>query len=103
MAAASLRVEDGLDGASNFLSWKTTITLVLKECDLWKIMDKEVVPPTNLLALVAREKEIKVERVIFDSVKDHLIPHLSEKKTAKDMFDALVELFHSTNMNRNMV
>jgi hypothetical protein len=54
--------------------------------------------------LAAHEKkEIKVERVILDSVKDHLIPHLSEKKTAKEMFDSLVGLFQSTNMNRKMV
>jgi hypothetical protein len=39
----------------------------------------------------------------LDLVKDHLIPHLSEKKTTKEMFDALVGLFQSTNMNRNMV
>jgi hypothetical protein len=55
-------------------------------------------------ALEAHEKkEIKVERVILDSVKDHLIPHLSEKKMTKEMFDALVGLFQSTNMNRKMV
>jgi 2-phosphoglycerate kinase len=36
-------------------------------------------------------------------VKDHLIPHLFEKKMAKDMFDALVGLFLSSNMKRKMV
>jgi hypothetical protein len=67
-------------------------------------VDKVVVPPTDLTTLEAHEKkEIKVERVILDSVKDHLIPHLSKKKTTKEMFDALVGLFQSTNMNRKMV
>jgi hypothetical protein len=42
-------------------------------------------------------------RVILDAVKDHLIPHLSEKKTAKEMFDALVSLYQSENINRKMV
>ena len=57
-------------------------------------MEKVVSPPTYLTNLEAhKKKEIKVERVLLDSVKDHLIPHLSEKKTAKEMFDALVSLF----------
>jgi hypothetical protein len=36
-------------------------------------------------------------------MKYHLIPHLSKKKTTKDMFDVVVGLFHSTNMNMKMV
>jgi hypothetical protein len=27
--------------------------------------------------------------MIFDAIKDYLIPHVSEKKTTKEMFDAL--------------
>jgi hypothetical protein len=50
-----------------------------------------------------KKKEIKIERVILDSVKDHLIPHLSKKKTTKYMFDALAGLFERINMNTNMV
>jgi hypothetical protein len=34
MATASLRFEDRLDGASNFLSWKVRVTLLLEENDL---------------------------------------------------------------------
>jgi len=34
---------------------------------------------------------------------DNLIPHLSENNMAKEMFCALVSLFHNKNMNRNMV
>jgi hypothetical protein len=34
MAATPLRVEDRLDGSSNFLSWKAKVTLVLKEFNL---------------------------------------------------------------------
>jgi uncharacterized protein YehS (DUF1456 family) len=94
METTSLRVEDRLDGASNFLSWKSRVTLALKEYDLWEIVDKVVVPLTDPQALATHEKkEIKFERVILDLVKDHLIPHLSEKNMTKDMFDALVGLF----------
>jgi hypothetical protein len=94
METTPLRVEDRLDGASNFLSWKERVTLALKEYDLWELVDKVVAPlmdPTTLEA--HNKKEIKAKRVLLDSVKDHLIPHLSEKKMTKDMFDALVGLF----------
>jgi hypothetical protein len=93
MEKTQLRVEYRLDGASNFLSWKERVTLELKEYDLWELVDKVVVPPTNPVDLaVHHKKKIKVERVLLDSVKDHLIPHLMEKKMVKEMFDALVSL-----------
>jgi hypothetical protein len=104
METTSLRVEDRLDGASNFLSWKARVTFLLKEYDLWEIVDKVVPPPTDLQDLAAHEKkEIKSQWVILDAVKDHLIPHLSEKKMTKEMFDALVGLFQSDNLNRKMI
>jgi hypothetical protein len=61
-------------------------------------------PLIDLVALEAhRKKEIKVERVLLDFVKDPLIHHLTENKTSKEMFDSLVSLFQSNNMNRKMV
>jgi hypothetical protein len=42
MASTSLRVEDRLDGASNFLSLKARVTLALKEYYLWELVDKVV-------------------------------------------------------------
>ena len=67
-------------------------------------MDKVVAPPIDPTDLAVQlKKEIKAERVHLDSVKDNLIPHLSDKKMTKDMFDALIGLFHNTNMNNDMV
>ena len=40
--------------------------------------------------------------MILDGVKDHLIPHLAEKKTAEDMWDTLNQLFEAKNENRKM-
>jgi hypothetical protein len=47
METTSLRVEDRLDGASNFLSWKARVTFLLKEHDFWEIVDKVVPAPTD--------------------------------------------------------
>jgi hypothetical protein len=77
--------------------------LALKEYDCWELVDKVVAPLSDPADLeVHQKKEIKYKRGLLDSVKDHLISHLSEKKTTKEMFDALVGLFKSTNMNRKI-
>ena len=41
------------------------------------------------------------KRIIADSIKDHLIPHVSSIKTPKYMFDALTKLFEGKNINQN--
>jgi 2-phosphoglycerate kinase len=38
-----------------------------------------------------------------DGVKDHIIPHFSSKKTAKEMWEALVKLYQSHNQSRKML
>jgi hypothetical protein len=41
--------------------------------------------------------------VLLDSLKDHLISHISEKKTIKDMYDALVGLYQRGNTSHNLI
>jgi len=104
MATTTLIFEDRLDGASNFLSWKERVTLALKEDDIWQLVDKSFTPAIDPTTLYSHhKKEIKEERVLLYSVKDHLIPHLNEKNMTREMFDALVSLFQRKNMNRKMV
>ena len=42
------------------------------------------------------------KRIISDSIKDHLIPHVSSLKTPKAMFDSLTKMFEGKNINRKM-
>ena len=44
--AFDLRLEDRLEGASNFIPWKERTTLLLEECDLCDIVKKVVPNPT---------------------------------------------------------
>ena len=39
----------------------------------------------------------------MDVITNHLITHIFDKKTMKDMFDALVILYQSKNINRKMI
>ena len=41
-------------------------------------------------------------RIITDSIKDHLIPQVSSLKTPKAMFDSLTKLFEGNNINMKM-
>ena len=83
----SIRYEDRLDGISNYLPWKVGITVVLKEWKIWNFANTKMTKPTAKDELDEFEAlEARAQRVILDGVKDHLIPDLEEKKTAKDMW-----------------
>jgi hypothetical protein len=95
---AGLRYEDRLEGASNFSPWRERMALVLEEQGLWEIAEGKVAAPADPVQLAAHnKKDVKARRIIVDGVKDHIIPHLSGKKTTKDMWEALVKLYQSDN------
>ena len=61
------------------------------------------IPTLDPIALDLHEmKEARAQRIILDGVKDHLIPHLDEKQTTKEMWDALKGLYEAKNENRKM-
>jgi hypothetical protein len=103
MAASNLMFEDKLDGESNFLSWKARVTLLLKEHDLWEIIEKVFPQLKNETLKEAHEKDIKSHRVIMDALKDHLIIRLAEEQLVKKNFKTLVDFFQSDNMNMKMI
>ena len=45
---------------------------------------------------------MKEKRIIVDSIKNHLLPHVSSLKTPKQMFDVLSQLYEGKNINRKM-
>ena len=45
---------------------------------------------------------VKDKRIIVDSIKDHLIPHVSSFKTPKEVYDALINMFEGNNINWKM-
>ena len=98
--APGLRIEDRLDGVGIFCPWKAKIVLILHENELWGIVENSTTTPvvipaaTDIAALTTFNKlDIKAKRIILDAIKDHVIPHLSEKKKAKEMREALMKLY----------
>ena len=99
----SIRYEDRLDGISNYIPWKVRIIAVLKEWKISSFASTKVTNPTNMDALEEFESlESISQRVILDRVKDHLIPHLEEKKTSYYIWDALKKKFKEKNENQKM-
>jgi hypothetical protein len=89
-----LKLEDRLEGETNFWSWKAKVLLLLEENDLREYVESVFVAPNDLQELAAqKKKEVKAKRVFLESIKDHLIPHIAENTSSKDMYDALVGLF----------
>ena len=49
-----------------------------------------------------KNKLVMENRIIVDSIKDHLISHVSSFKTPKEVFDALTKMFEGKNINQKM-
>jgi len=101
--SASTKLVEKLEGIDNFRVWKCRIGLILAENDLAKFMKEEVEEPEDVVEKAKHQKDsIRAQRIIADSIKDHLIPYVSSKKTPKEMFDSLRKLYEGKNINRKM-
>ena len=71
---------------------------------LWAFEDWEILVPSNAtLAIEHKTKDAKARGIILDGVKDHIIPHITEKDSAHKMWSTLIQLYQSDNQNRKMV
>ena len=69
-----VRIEDRLEGASNFSSWKIRLLIVLREMELEKYIESNLPMPENELEKVTwKRHNNKAMKVIIDSVKDHFL------------------------------
>jgi hypothetical protein len=101
--SASVKLVDKLEGVEKFHAWKYRIGLILEENDLARFVKEEVPKPDDATEKEKFQKDtIRAKRIIADSIKDHLIPYVSSKKTSKEIFDALTKLYEGKNINRKM-
>ena len=69
------KLDEKLEGADNFRSWKYRISLVLEENELDSYISEEVpVLEGDEVKALHKKNLIKDKRIIVDSIKDHLIP-----------------------------
>ena len=97
------KLDEKLEGANKFRAWKYRISLVLEENELDSYINEEVsVPEGDEAKALHKKKLVMAKTIIADSIKDHLMPHVSSLKTPKDMFYALTRLFEGKNINQKM-
>ena len=78
------KLDEKLQGADNLWAWKYRISSVLEENDLDSYIHEEVaVPEADEAKALHNKNLVKAKRIIVDSIKDHLIPHVSSLKTPK--------------------
>jgi hypothetical protein len=105
--------EKKLDGASNFIAWKTRIDLILannKVLDIvkGKIMkpkfeEGEKKEPQNVAAMEKfKYVDINAMSIIVDSIKDHLIRYISHIDSSKKVYNSLTNLFSVRNIRQVM-
>jgi hypothetical protein len=101
--AIGTRVEDRLEGSRNFRSWKHMLQMILNENDLLEHVTVGV-PELEEKEQTTKHKknEKKAKRIVSDSVKDHLIPHISELQTSRKMYEALNKLYESKHISLNL-
>lgn len=92
----SIRSEDRLEGSSNFNNWKARIIAILEEHDLDQYVITEVAEPTSSARQASfKRNQAKARRIIYDSVKENIMPIITPLKTTKECYDTLVKLYNT--------
>jgi 3-polyprenyl-4-hydroxybenzoate decarboxylase len=101
-SSISIRAEDRFEGASNFNVWKLRIMNILREHDLEEYVTTMIEEPTSNAGRVAfRKSQAKAKRIIFDSVKDSIMPAMTSLMTAKECMNTLVNLSEKMAPSQN--
>ena len=94
------KLDEKLEGVENLITWKYRIMLILEENDLECFINEEVAEPEGDEAKAKHKKDmIKAKRIIANSIKVHLIPRVSSRRTPEEMFDAMSR----RNINRKII
>ena len=73
----NFRVEDRLEGAIKFNSWKTRLLYIMEENEIEHHLTNDSIE-SEVEAEKAKYKKDgrKAKRILMDSVKDHIIPYI---------------------------
>ena len=82
-----------------FVIWKARILAVLHKNRIKDYALKVVVVPVNDDPLQKYEEaQAKAKCMMLDRVKDHVVPHIAEKNTAREMWEALTTLYQQSSV-----
>ena len=94
MAVNRVRDQDRLDEASNFVVWKAKILSVLDRNRVKHFALRTIVIPVDPADNDKYEEAMaRAKSILLDEVKDHVVPHIAEKDTTNEMWEALKKLY----------
>jgi hypothetical protein len=94
MDSSSVKEEDRLEGASGFNAWKDKVFNILEEGYLDEMVTRVIEEPTSNRGRSSyKKRQDRDKRIIFDSVKDNMIPLIGHIRTTKECFDALENIY----------
>ena len=104
MAPHGLRDQDRLEGLSNFSVWKARILIVLEAYGL-RDHAEQTLATSTYADLLRKHREVAghAKRLIMDSIKDHIVPQIAEKRIANEMWKALNSLYEGKSFQRKML
>ena len=71
-------VEDKLEGAIKFNSWKARLLYIMEENEIEDhLTNDSIVSKVEAEKVKYKKDERKAKRILMDSVKDHLIPQIA--------------------------
>ena len=87
-------LEEKLQGSANYNSWKARLTTILEENDLDDMVFNTIEEPTSYSnRTIFKKKQAKARRIIYDSIKETLMPNFTSLKHAKECFDNLTNFY----------
>ena len=85
MATVRFKQEEKLSSSANFNSWKARLVAILDENDLDDIvLNVTEEPTTNAGRLAYKRRQGKARRVIYDSIKEELMPNITSLRLLKN-------------------
>ena len=94
MATNTFKTEERLEGSANYNSWKARLMATLEENDLDDLVLNTISETTSNGGIIAfKKKQAKARRIIYDSVKETLMPTITPLNTAKECFDTLTNMY----------
>ena len=104
MATNTFRLEERLEGSTNYNSWKGRLMATLEENDLDDPVFNAIEEPTTNAGRIAfKKKQAKVRWIMYDSIKETLMPTITPLKTTKECFDTLTNLYEKKAPSQNRV
>eukprot|EP00253_Pinus_taeda_P001532 PITA_01532 len=96
--------EDKLREKADYHGWKMSIDLTMEDQGVLGHMRGNIVEPPSNAPPAARNKwkngEIKVKKIIQDSIDKHLVANISDLDTSKEIYNRLVSLFKVNDANQ---